>query len=126
MSKPVPDPPRKVPHRSSVEQFEQIYLRNIDGIVGYFARRCPDPQVVADLTFETFAQAAAGYAAFDPLKRSDRAWLLGIADRAFRQFGDPAAAGMSHGRPRRVRRLLDRNEIEELTRRIRLACRRAP
>jgi len=116
--KPASDPPPKPPDRSSIERFRQIYLRNFDPVVGYFARRCPDPQVVADLTAETFGAAAAGFAAFDPRRQSDQAWLLDIAERAFRQFGDPAAAGTSPGRPRHGRRPLDPDEIEELARRI--------
>src|ERR1700728_2358082 len=62
------------PPRSPVEEFEQVYVRNVDVLMGYFARRCRDPQAVADLTSETFVRAAEGFAGFDPRKGSDRAW----------------------------------------------------
>ena len=37
-----------------------MYLRNVEVLMGYFARRCGDPHTVADLTSETFACALAG------------------------------------------------------------------
>jgi RNA polymerase sigma-70 factor (ECF subfamily) len=49
--------------------------------MGYFARRCGDPQTVADLTSETFVRAMDGFAGFDPRRGSDRAWLFAIAAR---------------------------------------------
>ena len=49
-----------------LEEFEQVYLRNVDVLMGYFARRCRDPHTVADLTSETFVRAVDGFAGFDP------------------------------------------------------------
>jgi RNA polymerase sigma-70 factor (ECF subfamily) len=69
------------PPSSLLEEFEQVYLRNVDVLMGYFARRCADPQTVADLTSETFVRAMDGFAGFDPRRGSDRAWLFGIGDR---------------------------------------------
>ncbi len=51
---------------SALEEFEQVYRANIDPISAYFARRCAEPQTVADLTSETFVRGAAGFARFDP------------------------------------------------------------
>ena len=67
-----------------LEEFEQVYLRNVDVLMGYFARRCGDPHTVADLTSETFVRAVDGFARFDPRRGSDRAWLFGIAARVCR------------------------------------------
>jgi RNA polymerase sigma-70 factor (ECF subfamily) len=61
--------------------------------MGYFARRCRDPQTVADLTSETFVRAVDGFAKFDPRKGSDRAWLFGIAAHVFARYCEQAAGG---------------------------------
>jgi RNA polymerase sigma-70 factor (ECF subfamily) len=82
------------PPITPLEEFEQVYLRNVDVLMGYFARRCRDPHTVADLTSETFVRAVDGFARFDPRRGSDRAWLFG-----------------GH-------RPLDEDEIEELAGRI--------
>ncbi len=95
-----------------------MYLRNVDVLMGYFARRCHDPQTVADLTSETFVRAMDGFAGFDPRRGSDRAWLFGIAARVFARHCEQSA-----GRRDAVARLggyraLGVDEIEELTERI--------
>lgn len=106
------------PPSSLLEEFEQVYLRNVDVLMGYFARRCGDPQTVADLTSETFVRAMDGFAGFDPRRGSDRAWLFGIAARVFARHCEQSA-----GRRDAVARLsghrpLDGDEIEELAERI--------
>jgi RNA polymerase sigma-70 factor (ECF subfamily) len=35
-------------------EFERLYRTNVDAVTAYFARRTADPQVVADLTADTF------------------------------------------------------------------------
>jgi RNA polymerase sigma-70 factor (ECF subfamily) len=89
-----------------LEEFEQVYLHNVDVLMGYFARRCREPQTVADLTSETFVRAAEGFAGFDPRKGSDRAWLFGIASHVFARHCEQSAGGR------------DEDEIEELAGRI--------
>ena len=109
---------RGQPPSSLLEEFEQVYLRNVDVLVGYFARRCRDPQTVADLTSETFVRAVDGFARFDPRRGSDLAWLFGIAAHVYAHYceqsadGRDAAARLSGYRP------LEQDEIEELTERI--------
>ena len=80
-----------------------MYLRNVDVLVGYFARRCRDPQTVADLTSETFVRAVDGFARFDPRRGSDRAWLFGIAAHVFayhcEQIGRRPRRGLASRRP---------------------------
>jgi DNA-directed RNA polymerase specialized sigma24 family protein len=80
------------PPSSPLEEFEQVYLRNVDVLMGYFARRCRDPQTVADLTSETFVRAVDGFAGFDPRRGSDRAWLFGIAARVFARHCEQSAS----------------------------------
>ena len=103
---------------SALAEFELIYIGTVDAVMAFFARRCSEPQTVADLTSETFVRATGAFGGFDPDRGSARAWLIGIAAHVY------AAALRSGGqRPRRGRqargpRTLDVDEIEELTGRI--------
>jgi len=103
---------------SPLEEFEQVYLRNVDVLMGYFARRCHDPQTVADLTSETFVRAVGGFAGFDPRRGSDRAWLFGIATRVFARYCEQSAGGKDAAARLGGYRPLDEDEIEELVERI--------
>lgn len=109
---------RGQPPNAALEEFERVYLRNVDNLMGYFARRCREPQTVADLTSETFVRAVNGFSTFDPKRGSDRAWLFGIAAHVFarhceRSAGDRDAVARLGGH-----RALDEDEIEELAGRI--------
>jgi RNA polymerase sigma factor (sigma-70 family) len=95
-----------------------VYLRNVDVLMGYFARRCRDPQTVADLTSETFVRAVDGFAGFDPHRGSDRAWLFGIATRVFARHCEQSAGGREAVARLGGHRPLDEDEIEELAERI--------
>jgi RNA polymerase sigma factor (sigma-70 family) len=106
------------PPTSPIEEFEQVYLRNVDVLMGYFARRCRDPQTVADLTSETFVRAVDGFARFDPRRGSDRAWLFGIAARVFAGHCEKSAGGRDAVARLGGYRPLDEDEIEELAERI--------
>ena len=110
--------PRQQPPPSPLEEFEQIYLRNVDLLMGYFARRCREPQTVADLTSETFVRAVDGFAGYDPDRGSDRAWLFGIASRVFARHCDQTANGRDVVARLAGHRTLDDDEIEELAGRI--------
>jgi DNA-directed RNA polymerase specialized sigma24 family protein len=79
---------------SALGEFEQIYRGNVGAATSYFARRCTDPQTVADLTAETIVRAAAGFRGFDPRRGTARAWLLGIAGHVYAQY----CAHTSNGR----------------------------
>ena len=61
--------------------FEEFYLRNVDMVLGYFARRTGDAELSADLASETFAAALAGRRRYKPRKGAAAAWLFGIASR---------------------------------------------
>jgi RNA polymerase sigma factor (sigma-70 family) len=106
------------PRSSPLEEFEQVYLRNVDVLMGYFARRYRDPHTVADLTSETFARAMEGFAGFDPRRGSDRAWLFGIAAHVFARHCEQSAGGRDAVARLGGRRTLDEDEIEELAGRI--------
>ena len=106
------------PPNSPVDDFEQVYRRNIDVLMGYFGRRCREPQTVADLTSETFVRAVGGFARFDPRRGSDRAWLFGIAAHVFAHHCEQWASGRDAVARLGGYRPLDGNEIEELAERI--------
>ena len=109
--------PRR-PSGSPLEDFEKVYLRNVDALMGYFARRCREPQTVADLTSETFVRAVHGFGGFDPDRGSDRAWLFGIAAHVFARHCAQSAGGREAVARLGGHRPLDGDEIEELAERI--------
>jgi RNA polymerase sigma-70 factor (ECF subfamily) len=109
---------RARPPSLPLEEFEQVYLRNVDVLMGYFARRCHDPHTVADLTSETFVRAMDGFARFDPRRGSDRAWLFGIAAHVFARHCEQSAGGRDAAARLGGHRTLGVDEIEELADRI--------
>ena len=103
---------------SALAEFEEVYRGNVTSVTAYFARRCSDPQTVADLTSETIVRAAAGFGGFDPGRGSARVWLFGIARNVYAGYREQ----MSNGKVA-VARLagmadLPADEIDELTYRI--------
>src|SRR5580698_5209807 len=109
---------RASPPSLPLKEFEQVYLRNVDVLMGYFARRCRDPHTVADLTSETFVRAMDGFARFDPRRGSDRAWLFGIAAHVFARHCEQSAGGRDAVARLGGHRTLGMDEIEELAERI--------
>src|SRR5580693_7259849 len=81
------------PSGSALAEFEQVYRGNVDVVMAYFARRCAEPQTVADLTSETFVRAIGAFGSFDPRRGSPRAWLFGIAGNVFAQHCAETANG---------------------------------
>jgi RNA polymerase sigma factor (sigma-70 family) len=106
------------PTGSALEEFEQVYLGSVEVVMGYFARRCAEPQTVADLTSETFVRAAGSFAGFDPRRGSARAWLFGIAANVFATYCKDVANGRKAAARLAGRRELDEDELEELAARI--------
>jgi RNA polymerase sigma-70 factor (ECF subfamily) len=109
---------RTAPASRALAEFEQLYRRNVEIVMAYFARRCAEPQTVADLTSETFVRAAAGFAGFDPGRGSARAWVFGIAAHVYAWHCAQAANGRDAVARLAGRRALDDDEIEELAGRI--------
>ena len=109
---------------SALGEFERIYRGNVGAVTSYFARRCTDPQTVADLTSATIVRAAAGFGGFDLGRGPARAWLLGIAGHVYAQYcGTRPMAGMRSpgwlGSPsfRLMRSIADRQDRRETRRR---------
>jgi RNA polymerase sigma factor (sigma-70 family) len=99
-------------------EFDGIYRSNIGLLTAYFARRCWEPQEVADLTSETILRAASSFGAFDSRRGSARAWLFGIAAHVWAGY----CAQMANSREAIVRlagfRALENSEIDELAAKI--------
>jgi RNA polymerase sigma-70 factor (ECF subfamily) len=103
---------------SGLAEFERIYRSNVGAMTTYFARRCVDPQTVADLTSETIVQAAASFGGFDPRRGTARAWLFGIAGHVYARHCEQASNGRAAAdRLAGIADLPD-DEIDELVRRI--------
>jgi RNA polymerase sigma-70 factor (ECF subfamily) len=103
---------------SGLEAFERVYRAEVDVVMSYFARRCAEPQTVADLTSETFVRAASGFAGFDPARGSPRAWVFGIAARVYAGHCEQVAGGRAAAIRLAGERWLDTDEFDELTARI--------
>ena len=103
---------------SAAAEFERLYRANVDAVTAYFARRSTDPQVVADLTADTFVAAITGFASFDPRKGTARAWVFGIAGHMYASYCQ--AYSQQQQRLERLggRRDLDLDQVDELLERI--------
>jgi RNA polymerase sigma factor (sigma-70 family) len=106
------------PLDGALAEFERVYRANVGALSAYFARRCSEPQDVADLTSETVLQAARSFQGFDPGRGSARGWLFGIARHVYAQH----CAGVAGGRDATLRlagyRPLQADEFEDLAARI--------
>lgn len=98
--------------------FERVYRDNVGAITRFFARRCTEPQVVADLTADTFVRAITSFHTFDDSKGSAASWLFGIARHTFAAHLERTARSRVLVRKVGGRRELDRDELAELEARI--------
>jgi RNA polymerase sigma factor (sigma-70 family) len=105
----------------AIAEFEGLYRANVAAVMAYFARRSGDPQVVADLTADTFVAAITSFEAFDPRKGTARAWTFGIARRVYASYCEAHSqqqhklqrlAGRRDLQPDQVGELLDRIDAE--------------
>ena len=99
-------------------EFEVFYRANVGGVTAFFARRCSEPQLVADLTSEVFLQALGSLESYDPDRGSARAWLFGIVRRVWAQNCERAARGREAITALAAHRQLGDDEIEEVAIRI--------
>lgn len=68
--------------RTAGLEFEVVYRENVRPVTAFFARRCRDPQQVADLTSQTFVEAINSAGTFQG-RGTPRAWLIAIARRVY-------------------------------------------
>jgi RNA polymerase sigma factor (sigma-70 family) len=91
---------------SDPESFEELYVRHVDAMLGFFARRTRDAELAADLTAETFAAALAGRRRYRREAGAAGSWLYGIA---MKKLADAQRRGYAE---RRARRRLGMERIE--------------
>jgi RNA polymerase sigma factor (sigma-70 family) len=109
---------RHRPSGRALTEFERVYRANVGALTAYFARRCSEPQDVADLTSETVLAAARSYGGYDPQRGTPRAWLFGIAGHVWAQHCARVAGGRDAALRLAGHRPLEVDEFEELTARI--------
>jgi RNA polymerase sigma-70 factor (ECF subfamily) len=95
-----------------------VYRSSVGAITVFFARRCRDPQTVADLTSEAFVQALASFSSFDEARGPARAWVFGIARRVYAQHLAGTANGQYATKRLAGQLRLGEDEIEELAAKI--------
>jgi RNA polymerase sigma factor (sigma-70 family) len=78
--------------------FELFYVRHVDAMLGFFARRTFDAEMAADLCAETFAAALASRHRFRPGGPPATAWLFGIGAK---KLADAQRRGYADMRARR-------------------------
>ncbi len=98
--------------------FDGIYRANVGVVTAFFARRCSEPQTVADLTSETFVEAIGSFDTFDADKGSPRAWLFGIARHVCARHCAAAAESRRASTSLAAQLTLDDDEIEQLAAKI--------
>jgi RNA polymerase sigma-70 factor, ECF subfamily len=68
-------------------EFDELYRRESEGVLVFFARRTLDPEAALDLTAETFALAYLGWRGLRGHSREERqAWLYTIARRRLSRY----------------------------------------
>ncbi|MEV4419430.1 sigma-70 family RNA polymerase sigma factor [Patulibacter sp. NPDC049589] len=63
----------------SPADFETFYVRNVDLLTRYVARRSPRPDLTLDVVAETFARALEHRTSYAPDRAPAAAWLMRIA-----------------------------------------------
>jgi len=107
---------KRAPTASS--EFAVVYRECVGLITAYFARRCTEPQVVADLVSETFVEAVGSFGTFDPSRGSASGWLIAIARRVFARWCEGLSGNRAAIEQLGGRLVLDADETDELAERI--------
>ncbi|HXB15113.1 MAG TPA: RNA polymerase sigma factor [Solirubrobacteraceae bacterium] len=94
--------------------FERVYRAEFGAVAAYFARRCEEPQLVADLTADTFVAAIHSFAGYDAARTGSRAWAIGFARRVYARYRESDPRERAAGGSSSAHRLLDRAETKEL------------
>lgn len=102
---------------SSRLEFETVYTENVRPVTAFFARRCREPQQVADLTSQTFVEAIKSAGSFDG-RGTPRAWLIAIARRVYANHLADQAIGADLIDPLGGRLVLTDDEVDDLAARI--------
>src|ERR1700744_4146314 len=82
MTAPKPAPEPQPASRNPGLEFAAVYRDNVGGVTAFFARRCDEPQQVAELTSQTFLEAMRSAPPFQG-RGTPSAWLIAIARRVY-------------------------------------------
>ena len=97
-----------------LEAFERVYRAEFGAVAAYFARRCEQPQLVGDLTADTFVAAIRSFAEYDPARGGSRAWAIGIARRVYARYRESDPRDRAARGSRSAHGLLGAAETKEL------------
>jgi RNA polymerase sigma factor (sigma-70 family) len=98
-------------------EFATVYRDNVGRLSAFFARRCRDPQMVADLTSQTFVEAITSAHTYRA-QGTPTAWLFAIARRVYAQHLAARALNDALVNQLGGRLVLADDEIEDLAARI--------
>jgi RNA polymerase sigma factor (sigma-70 family) len=104
-----------------VAALEQFYRAHFDDVLRYLTRRAGEPQDVADLVADTFLAAMGSAHTFDHRRGRALPWLIGIAHNQLRRFQRRRWYERRTTEQVSGQRLLDPDDIAEITERIALA-----
>lgn len=97
--------------------FESFYRAHVGLVSRYFVHRLADPQVVADLTSETFVRAMASAHTFAG-RGSETAWVFAIARAVYAQYQAEQIDGRSTVSRLSGRVVLQEDQLESLVEQI--------
>jgi RNA polymerase sigma-70 factor (ECF subfamily) len=98
-------------------EFAAVYRENIGAVTAFFARRCREPQQVADLTSQTFVEAIKSAHTFQG-RGTPRAWLIAIARRVYAHHRAEQASAADLLDQLGGRLVLGQDDVEDLAARI--------
>ena len=95
-----------------------LYRSQVGAVTAFFARRSRNPQVVADLTADTFVEAMGSFISHGPADGSERPWLFAIARHVYAKHCVRTTRRQDAARRDAGRQILDEDAIEQLAARI--------
>jgi RNA polymerase sigma-70 factor, ECF subfamily len=98
-------------------EFAEVYRENVGPVTAFFARRCREPQEVADLTSQTFVEAIRSAHTFEG-RGTPRAWLIAIARAVYARHCADRAVGAELLNQLGGQLLLADDELEDLVARV--------
>ncbi|HEX3616557.1 MAG TPA: RNA polymerase sigma factor [Solirubrobacteraceae bacterium] len=111
------EPQSKATSPRSRLDFEDVYRVHVGALTAFFARRCREPQEVADLTSQTFVEAIRSAHTYRG-SGSPRAWLIAIARAVYARRCAAASQGSELVEALGGQLELGHDEIEDLAARI--------
>lgn len=113
-----PSRTRTAPSGGCLDDFEALYRSQVGTVTAFFARRSRNPQIIADLTADTFVEAMGSYISHGPADGSERPWLFAIAKHVYAKHCERISRREDAARRSETHRPLDEDEIEQIAERI--------